>query len=862
MEEQWDEYAGKWTHSEYHYDNYGRPIYAADPAGNITTIGYDTWGTQNRAVDPFGNIYVSDNSLKQRHSISYLIDVRTNEKLNYVEEYYDQWGNKRTFKTWPQTSEPISESYRYDLLGNVTAYTDPKNNQNNEGVTTAYRYDALGRLSAVKDALSQTTNYSYDGNGQLTNVSVESSGGTPQQINSKTYNELGLLTEKRDPASQSEAMQYNTLGQLLSKKDRNGTLYGYQYDERQQLTSVTLNGLVNNTAQTQQIRSIFGGDGIRTRVMKTYLNGSQTAAQSLTVDSLGRTRANQASVGSHSATIRNTLDTIDRMTQIQDVNLGFYTNYQYNKTRLDKVQTNGSAALTSAASANVQYSYTGNGLVQSITYPALTDGSVLKTEYTYNKALNWVESVTNKKGSMILSKYVYGYDNNGNITSSTETKSDGTTQTTSYAYDALNRLTTTVHPGGGRDSYTYDVRGNRLTQEQSVSSPAVFEDTNYTYDLQNTLTALTKGSSTTSFMYYADGLRFKKSTSGVQTQYNYNFNGEVITEEKSNGQKANYVRGDRVLVKKDKIASKDYYYLYNGHGDVVQIVDTSGKPVNSYAYDVWGNITSQTEGISNPFKYTGEIYDEETGLYYLRARYYDPSMGRFLNEDTYEGQIDNPLTQNLYTYVENNPLTHIDPTGHYTESQVDLLITTARIAGSKSQLYWDIRSDLGEQKPLLYLGEKQRNQWLYLFNMATSSKSTDGQSSWAKSQLMITYGEDQAIKDTVYGMVLSMYGGGGNSLKPAEAAAKIIKAERVGSALNKSDPGHRAASYLSEKVLAMGQTFVIKGGDEIERTLLQVKGELNGKSGIYEYILTQEGKVTHQRFIVKGKITGQSNQKP
>ncbi|GGG06060.1 hypothetical protein GCM10010912_58370 [Paenibacillus albidus] len=232
---------------------------------------------------------------------------------------------------------------------------------------------------------------------------------------------------------------------------------------------------------------------------------------------------------------------------------------------------------------------------------------MLKTGYTYNKALNWMESVTNTKGSTVLSKYVYGYDNNGNITSATETKSNGATQTTTYAYDALNRLTTTVHPGGGRDTYTYDVRGNRLTLEQSVSNPAEFQDTSYSYDLQNTLTSLTKGSSKTDFTYYADGLRFKKSTSGVQTQYNYNFNGEVITEAKSNGQKANYVRGDRVLVKKDKGTSKDYYYLYNGHGDVVQIVDTSGNIVNNYAFDEWGNITSQTEGISNPFKYTGEI---------------------------------------------------------------------------------------------------------------------------------------------------------------------------------------------------------------------------------------------------------------
>lgn len=143
----------------------------------------------------------------------------------------------------------------------------------------------------------------------------------------------------------------------------------------------------------------------------------------------------------------------------------------------------------------------------------------------------------------------------------------------------------------------------------------------------------------------------------------------MISETKSNGQKATYVRGDRLLVKKDvtTTTTKDYY-LYNGHGDVVQILDTNGNVVNSYSYDAWGNITNQTEGISNSFKYAGEIYDEETGFYYLRARYYDPTIGRFLNEDTYEGEIDNPLSQNLYIYVHNNPLIYTDLTGNYCES--------------------------------------------------------------------------------------------------------------------------------------------------------------------------------------------------
>ncbi|MNO31387.1 tRNA3(Ser)-specific nuclease WapA precursor [compost metagenome] len=355
------------------------------------------------------------------------------------------------------------------------------------------------------------------------------------------------------------------------------------------------------------------------------------------------------------------------MTQINDSYMGFYTNYQYNKQRLDKVQTNGSSTLTSDASANVQYSYYANNLVNTIAYPTLTDGSKIVTTYTYNKALGWIESITNTKRSSVLSGYSYSYDNNGNRITVSESRNDGAAQTTSYTYDALNRLVSITRPDGGKTTYTYDVRGNRQTLSDTSNVSLESVDTSYTYDLQNTLTSVTKGGSTTSFKYYADGLRFMKTNGNTQTQVNYNLKGEVISQEKIVSgvfvEQANFVRGDRVLVKKDKKASKDYYYLYNGHGDVVQIVDTSGAVINNYTYDEWGNITSQVEGTSNSFKYTGEVYDAESGLYYLRARYYDPSMGRFLNEDTVEGQINNPLTQNLYTYVGNNPLKYTDPSG-------------------------------------------------------------------------------------------------------------------------------------------------------------------------------------------------------
>jgi RHS repeat-associated protein len=101
------------------------------------------------------------------------------------------------------------------------------------------------------------------------------------------------------------------------------------------------------------------------------------------------------------------------------------------------------------------------------------------------------------------------------------------------------------------------------------------------------------------------------------------------------------------------------------------VVGQYGNIVNGYKYDEWGNITEETKdpvlGIDNPIRYAGEYYDLETNLYYLRARYYDPTTGRFISKDSYEGKVTNPLSLNLYTYCENNPVNRHDPSGHASE---------------------------------------------------------------------------------------------------------------------------------------------------------------------------------------------------
>ncbi|MEK4159517.1 MULTISPECIES: RHS repeat domain-containing protein [Paenibacillus] len=689
--------------TEYHVDDLARAIYVKDPVENVTTAKYNAWGQQNEVEDTYGNLYISEYNLNLRKETKYTVAAsgvetyrRTNGdilKSSYLEQNYDQWGqllSNVTYKDWPNKEVPskISEEYSYDIVGNVLTYTDPNNNKNNEGVTTKYTYDKLNRLNSVKDSMNQITRYQYDRSGQVINTTMQNGiNGPVVTLKSKANNELGLLYNKKDAASLSENQSYNQLGLLAQKTDRNGTVFNYQYDGRNQVVNSLLTGTGGNT---QQNKSIFGSSGIKNDTNELYLNGTKVSLQTETIDNLKRvTTLLSSNTADYSASTAYAYDKANRTTRLTGTQSGigsFYVNYQYSKQRLNNVQTNGSSTLNTAATVNATYEYFPTGQVKTITYPTLADGTVLKTEYTYN-SLNQLWTMKNSKGTQVLSSYTYLYDRNGNITTVTETLIDDTTKTRIYAYDKLNRIYSITRPnGGGTTTYAYDLQGNRQIVSDTSSISSEYADTSYTYDLNNTLTGVTKNNTPISISYLPNGLRYQKTSGNLKTQYNYNGNREVISETKSNGQRANYVRGDRLLVKKDvtTTTTKDYYYLYNGHGDVVQILDTNGNVVNSYSYDAWGNITNQKEGISNPFKYAGEIYDEETGLYYLRARYYDPTIGRFLNEDTYEGQNDNPLSLNLYAYVHNNPLTNVDPTGNYCVSSNGKYAHEGRCSNSSS----------------------------------------------------------------------------------------------------------------------------------------------------------------------------------
>ncbi len=153
------------------------------------------------------------------------------------------------------------------------------------------------------------------------------------------------------------------------------------------------------------------------------------------------------------------------------------------------------------------------------------------------------------------------------------------------------------------------------------------------------------------------GFRYRKEVNGET--HNYIFDGWSITAEtnKDGELKSREVRGYG-LVKKE-IDNNQYYYHQNEHGDITHLTNIDEEIENSYQYDVFGNIREQQENVENVFKYAGEQLDSETQQYYLRARFYNPVIARFTQEDVYRGD-----GLDLYVYVVNNPLLWIDPSGY------------------------------------------------------------------------------------------------------------------------------------------------------------------------------------------------------
>ena len=659
------------------YDANGNKIAEIDWRGNTTTSIYDGL---NRLIEQKDAYNHSIQKLEYNHNN---VQEKAYDALKQTTQYtYDK--NNRLLATTDPEGHTTSQTY--DELGNIATKKDGRNNQ------TSYQYDEYNRLNKVTNAKNESTEYTYDLNGNL--LSQKDAKGS---ITTYEYNAANKVSKRIDhngrtgtPGNYSynlaktETSTYNADGTPAAKTDRNGKTINYTYDIHGRLLTQTIG--------SETITYTYDGNGNQL----TMTDSTGTTVR--TYDELNRVTA-------------KTVPNIGKSVYEYDIITGMEPGCWAENTTDPKgnVTTKvydraGRLKAVTADGKTTTYSYLDNGARESVVY---SGGA--REDYTYY-ADGLLHTLTNKKADgSIIDTYSYTYDAAHNQITKTDAKG-----TTSYTYDVLNRLETVTEPNGTKTTYTYDKAGNRETETiQSGSSTALntysyneqnrlmqittkqngtlATTTTYTYDnngnqltttvngtvtvtnsydSRNQLIRAVTGGSAVENLYNGEGYRVEKRVNGAITRYLYDYDKVVLEVDQSNTQKARNVYGTNLLMR--TADGTTYYYMYNGHADVTALLRPDGTISATYYYDAFGNITDTTGSASNSITYAGYQYDKETGLYYLNARMYDPKTARFLQEDTYLGDRNDPLSLNLYTYCHNEPLMYTDPTGYADAKITDL----------------------------------------------------------------------------------------------------------------------------------------------------------------------------------------------
>ncbi len=585
--------------------------------------------------------------------------MRLEKGASHTSYTYDSKGN---YVTKVKDPEGDSKHYTYDNVGNKTSETD------GNGHTTDYEYNGNNQLNKVIDPYSNATLYEYDGEGNRTKVTNAKNNSTTY-----SYNEFNKVSKFTNSLNQATEFEYDKAGNLTKVIYENGDYVTYVYNDLNRIESVAYNG----TTKWE-----FSYDR----------NGNVKAV----TDSNGNTKS-------------YTYDKNDRITQFDDGNSNSIS-YEYNQnssvssmdmTAGDTTHTvgfdynplNQLVSLSRDSKNLADFTYDERGNISSIKH---NNGTY--TAYTYNES-NQLKSIKNfDADGNVINSYGYSYDDTGNITA-VQTEEG----TITYQYDKLNQLVEETLLNGTTISYEYDSVGNRT--KKVVDDGSTTDTTNYSYDEVNQLSTVdgeaytydSNGNLTNNgdkqFIYNENNrlIEVLDSTDKTIASYKYDRQGRRVSKVTDNGV-VNFHYGD-CGCKQDKVMyetdgnnniiaeytydkqgnpvtmiknGETYYYHVNGHGDVTALTDESGNIVAQYQYDAWGNIISMsgTMAESNTIRYAGYKYDNETGLYYLRARYFDSEIGRFLTRDTFHGFEDDQQSLNRYAYTKNNPIMYTDPTGH------------------------------------------------------------------------------------------------------------------------------------------------------------------------------------------------------
>jgi len=514
---------------------------------------------------------------------------------------YDQFGNLRKL-IYPDRSYTETS---YDLIGRPIQIRDRK------GQVTTITYNAVSQPVRVEYPDGSYVEYAYDGDGQVITV-TESERGTT----SYTYDNAGRLIAVTDPEVGTVQYEYDLFGMRTKIVYPNGWQVRYEYEPAMVSQSV-IKGEVEEEP-LPMLRQVVDPLGNATFFQFSGSPIGQIKRIEAVVEKDANGNPTKKLIAEFVWDTENMLLSVDWKVNDQRVRKFAYT-YDDLRNRIRQEMTEG-------------------------------DGTVKVESYEYDE-LNRLVRVTYPDGVV----QSYTFDGVGNRLTKTEQFPDGTVKTTSYAYNALNQLVSLTDENGTR-VFSYDANGNCVNDGKRL----------YEWDVQNRLIrVIVPNEGEVRFRYRADGMRVEKQVvGGLTTKYVYDGQ-TVIGEMRSDGTKRWYVPGAMGYVCRidedanGQILARDYF-VYDGLGSCRALVSSNGIVVAKYDYDVYGSVRGQEGQRANSFKYVAQIghpTDEETGLIYMRARYYDPEVGRFVNEDP--GQYG----QNWYLYCENNPVNFWDENG-------------------------------------------------------------------------------------------------------------------------------------------------------------------------------------------------------
>ncbi|MGH8659045.1 MAG: RHS repeat-associated core domain-containing protein [Gammaproteobacteria bacterium] len=660
-----------------------KPTKITLPSGKMTAIEYDTeWQKTAETVgDGSADAARTEYEYDEVGNLTTMTDPRA--KIWTTE--YDQRDRKKSF------TDPLGNktAWTYDDAGNVLTATRP-----DLGVTTYDDYDPMNRLKQMTDPhpQGQVTQYAYDAEGNL--VTLTDANAHVYEFKYEDLRnlrtQLGYPGDSADPDGSAEKFAYDAVGNLATYTTRAGQVRTYTYDERDRETrSDWSDATPDITTRYDAANRILRRKSSVSTLTYAYDEANQLLSET------------QAIRGTAPKTIAYDYNE-DALPETLTYPDGSPLTYAYTgRNQLGSITPGGASAL-------VEYAYDLNG--NRLTKDLLENAT--SVDYVHDDA-NRMTGIEHRKDAIAFASFGYGYDavDRRTFVSREDGRGD------EFGYDAVDQLTDVLYQVENPDAdpntpplnpartvhYEYhatadgrvDQVGNRLevvdngvatsyepnelNQYTEIGALALTYTPNgnlkshdgwtYTYDAQNRLTRARNGVTTVTFKYDPMNRQAQRVINGVKTFFYYD--GWNLIEERDGAdvQLAEYVHGAMI----DELLSKTtsngaVYYHQDSIGSVTQLTDADGEVMEKYEYDVFGQPTIQdaggavigASGFGNRFLFTGREFIQETGLYDYRNRVYSGELGRFLQTDPIRFDAGDV---NLYTYVSNNSVNSIDPTG-------------------------------------------------------------------------------------------------------------------------------------------------------------------------------------------------------